>query len=642
MRILLVEDDESVAKVLKNLLSSEGYTVDAAHDGFLGWQLASASHYDLVILDVVLPNIGGLEFCRRLREQSYNMPVLLATALDSSDKKIDGLDAGADDYITKPFEPKELLARVRALLRRTQTSISLAFDWGKLRLEPHSRNVVYAENVLSLTPKEYSLLELFLRNSSQVFSRRAILDNLWSYSEAPGEETVTSHIKGLRRKLSAAGAPADFIETVYGVGYRLKPMAEAVCVQEDANKAAADRRQKTKVALATLWKSVKVHQVKRLNLLKTSLEALQTNQLSAQSRVSAYRAAHSLIGVLGIFGFKAASDLAIEIQDLLAGNLPIGPEDQEQLRSLIRKIEMQLNEAVQLSESTSNTNCIPLLVLMDSQLTLAPKMVSALWQKGLTVKIAPHIEALQNLLVASRSIQPQTVQAGSQEQAFVGVKESELKGILPDVVLLDFSVDKATAEEIAQLSDLIQQVPSLMVLTCSADGSLMTRAKASKLGNYPFLYNPNAAGIIAGIEILRSHAHQTSSKILAVDDDPKILAALRAQLEPQGFEIVTLNEPLDFWRSLQEAAPDLLLLDISMPEFDGLELCQIVRQAPDWNHLPIVFFTSHADARTKQAAFRAGADDLVEKSSHSAELSAHLCNQIKRSHLQQAISAIAS
>lgn len=629
MRILLVEDDESVAKVLQKLLSDERYTVDVAHDGFLGWQLASASHYDLVILDIVLPNLDGLAFCRRLRAQSYNMPVLLATALDSSDKKIDGLDAGADDYITKPFEPKELLARVRALLRRSKTSIALAFEWGELRLEPDSRNVVYGENKLGLTPKEYSLLELFLRNSAQVFSRRAILDNLWSYSEAPGEETVTSHIKGLRRKLTAAGAPADFVETVYGVGYRLKPLGEIAVVKGSEEKAIASRHQKTKVALATLWKSVKVHQVQRLSLLKKSLEQMKTSQLSYESRVSAYRATHSLIGVLGIFGFKAASELAIEVQDLLAGEEPIGLAAQTRLESLINQVETHLNQGVELSNSASGTSSIPLLVLVDSQLKLTPKMVSALWQKGLTVKIAPHVEALQKLLSASGSIQSDAPKA------------PDLKGILPDVVLLDFSLQAVDSEALKQLSDLIWQVPSLMVLICSEDGSLATRAKAAQIGSYPFLCSPSAADVMVGIEILRSHNQQTSSKILAVDDDPKVLAALRAHLEPQGFEIVTLNEPLDFWRSLQEATPDLLLLDISMPRFNGLELCQIVRQAPNWNHLPIVFFTSHTDAGMHTAALRAGANDLVEKSSTHSELSTHLCDQIKRSYLQQAIAAIA-
>ncbi|MGB3299848.1 MAG: response regulator [Phormidesmis sp.] len=673
MRILLVEDDESVAQVLQKLLSAEHYAVDVAGDGYLGWQLVSASHYDLVILDVVLPKLDGLAFCRQLREQSYNVPVLLVTALDSSDKKIDGLDAGADDYITKPFELKELLARVRALLRRSQTSISLVFEWGDLRLDPQGREVSYGTRELSLTPKEYALLELFLRNPSQVFSRRAILDSLWSYSEAPGEETVTSHIKGLRRKLSAAGASSDFVETVYGVGYRLNRAASGASTEPspkastEANTeasaeaslleaqvsavdqrlsaksvASADlgdspdtskRRQKmTQAALATLWKSVKPNQRERLELLKQMLQQLeastQDTQLLSETREAAYRAAHSLIGVLGIFGLKEASVLAQKIQDLLGGTSPIKAK-QAQLRSHINALETQLNQTVQLSEGTSDTPNTPLLVLADPQLKLIPKLVSALWGKGLTVKVSPHLDALQKLLSAAVSAQANQAPEGYQ-------------GVMPDIVLFSCSLQKdADSQQMKQLTALIHQVPSLMVLICSADGTLATRAKASQMGVCPFLFEPSVDGVVRGIEMLRSHPQQTSKKILAVDDDPEILAALRAQLEPQGFEITTLKEPLNFWQALQAASPDLLLLDISMPEFSGIDLCQIVRQAPAWNHLPIVFFTAHTDADTQQAAFRAGADDLVEKSLQGSSLLAHLFDQIKRSHLQQAINVIA-
>lgn len=662
MRILLVEDDESVAQVLQKLLSDEHYTVDVAGDGHAGWQLVSASHYDLVILDVVLPKLDGLAFCRQLREQSYSMPVLIVTALDSSDKKIDGLDAGADDYITKPFELKELLARVRALLRRSKTSISLVFEWGDLRLNPQSREVIYGARSLNLTPKEYALLELFLRNPSQVFSRRAILDSLWSYSEAPGEETVTSHIQGLRRKLLAVGASSDFVETVYGVGYRLNRAANGAsiglsaetsaeaslleskaCTVEqssratgvtsadvDANNNASKGRQKmTQAALATLWKSVKPHQRERLELLEQMLQQLEANQLSDETRDAAYRAAHSLIGVLGIFGLRDASALAREIQDLLAGRLPIKREEQAQLRSLIDALETQLDQAVQPSEGASDTLNTPLLVLVDPQLKLIPKLVNALWGKGLTVKVSPHLDALQKLFTAAASLQANQVPEGYQ-------------GIVPDIVLFNCSLQKdADSQQMTRLTALIRQVPSLIVLICSADGTLETRAKASQMGVCPFLFEPSLDGVVRGIERLRSHPQQTSNKILAVDDNPEILAALRNQLEPQGFELTTLKEPLNFWQALQAASPDLLLLDISMPDFSGLDLCQIVRQAPAWNHLPIVFFTSHTDADTQQAAFRAGANDLVEKSAQGSKLFTHLSTQIKRSHLQQAINAIA-
>ncbi|MGC1305730.1 MAG: response regulator [Phormidesmis sp.] len=650
MRILLVEDDESVAKVLQKVLSDEHYAVDVAHDGHIGWQFVSDSHYDLVILDVLLPNLDGLEFCRRLRDRAYDMPVLLVTALDSSHKKIAGLNAGADDYITKPFELEELLARVKALLRRVKTSIVLILEWGDLRLEPNSREVTYQENSLSLTPKEYALLELFLRNPSQVFSRRAILDNLWSYSEAPGEETVTSHIKGLRRKLSDAGAPTHFIETVYGVGYRLREQsavttAKASQAEKDEtaprldsqqeNLSALDlqaeriRRQKTHAALVTLWDSVKFQQIERIELLNQAMHQLSANQLSLEARKTAYRAAHSLTGVLGIFGIVSGSDLAREVQGLLKGESPITPDQQDQLRSLIDQLGETINQAIHTSQPPNKSFDVPLLVLIDPQLDLAPALISNLWGKRLIVKVAPHIAALQPLLTAfSRNRDQQSRQLAA-------------KSALPDVVLLNFSLKNTNPDQLAELSSLLQDMPSLMVLICSADGGLDSRRKAAQMGDYPFLDNPSAAEVVRGVEMLRSHPPHIPCKILAVDDDPQILSALSTYLEPQGFQIVTLNQPLAFWQTLKQANPDLLLLDISMPQFNGIELCQIVRQAPFWNHLPIVFFTSHADVLTQKAAFRAGANDVVEKSLPNSELSIHLHEQIKRSHLQQAIAVIA-
>ncbi|MEL6902799.1 MAG: response regulator, partial [Cyanobacteria bacterium J06606_4] len=183
-------------------------------------------------------------------------------------------------------------------------------------------------------------------------------------------------------------------------------------------------------------------------------------------------------------------------------------------------------------------------------------------------------------------------------------------------------------------------VPSLMAIVCSADGSLPSRVTALQLGNYPFLHNPDIGEIVNGIVQLRQSPQTPALKILVVDDDPEILAVLRTRLEPQGFQIATLNQPVAFWQTLQTVAPDLILLDISMPDFSGIELCKAVRQAPSWSHVPIVFFTSDADAQMQKRAFRAGADDLVEKSLPSSELLSHLYKQMKRSHLQQAIAAI--
>ncbi len=224
MRILLVEDDAQLAEALCEALTAHRYVVDVAHDGDAGWQQVVVLDYDLVLLDVTLPKIDGISLCRRLRTLGYTLPLLMLTARDTSSDKIAGLDAGADAYVVKPFNLQELLAQIRALLRRGQSSSQPALQWGGLHLNPCTYEVTYGNCFLRLTPKEFALLELLLRNGRRVLSRAALIEHLWSLQDPPEEDTVKAHIKGLRAKLKAAGA-ADLIETVHGLGYRLKQCA---------------------------------------------------------------------------------------------------------------------------------------------------------------------------------------------------------------------------------------------------------------------------------------------------------------------------------------------------------------------------------------------------------------------------------
>jgi DNA-binding response OmpR family regulator len=222
MRILLVEDDERITKALAEALMDHHYVVDVVHDGQMGWEFAESAAYDVIILDVMLPGLSGIQFCQRLRQQGKTTPVLMLTAKDTSADKVLGLDVGSDDYVIKPFDLQELLARVRALLRRGNSALPPVLEWGSLRLDPNSCEVTYAEKLLSLTPKEYGLLELFLRSPGRVLSREIILEHLWSFEDIPGDDTVKTHIKRLRQKLKIVGVPSTLIETVYGLGYRLK------------------------------------------------------------------------------------------------------------------------------------------------------------------------------------------------------------------------------------------------------------------------------------------------------------------------------------------------------------------------------------------------------------------------------------
>jgi DNA-binding response OmpR family regulator len=222
MRILLVEDEERITKALAEALMDHHYVVDVVHDGQMGWEFAESAAYDVIILDVMLPGLSGIQFCQRLRQQGKTTPVLMLTAKDTSADKVLGLDVGSDDYVIKPFDLQELLARVRALLRRGNSALPPVLEWGSLRLDPNSCEVTYAEKLLSLTPKEYGLLELFLRSPGRVLSREIILEHLWSFEDIPGDDTVKTHIKRLRQKLKIVGVPSTLIETVYGLGYRLK------------------------------------------------------------------------------------------------------------------------------------------------------------------------------------------------------------------------------------------------------------------------------------------------------------------------------------------------------------------------------------------------------------------------------------
>ena len=221
MRILLVEDDDRIAKPLAEGLKHEHHVVEIARDGTEGWEYAQGFKFDLILLDLMLPKLDGIELCKRLRQAKSQALILMLTARDTTDDKILGLDAGADDYLVKPFKLKELAARIRALSRRNHEFKPQILSYEELKLDPSTGEVNYQGNLLSLTPKEYLILEYFLRHPKQILTRSSILDRLWEFDNSSGEGTIKTHITNLRSKLKAAGSENNLIETVYGIGYRL-------------------------------------------------------------------------------------------------------------------------------------------------------------------------------------------------------------------------------------------------------------------------------------------------------------------------------------------------------------------------------------------------------------------------------------
>lgn len=222
MRILLVEDDDRIATPLCEDLRHQNYLVDWAEDGLSGLNHSQAVDYDLILLDLMLPKLDGISLCKRLRADGYSGFVLMLTAKDTTTDKVLGLDAGADDYLIKPFELEELSARIRALSRRPFQLQPQQLRAGQLSLCPTTHAVTHGATSLSLTPKEFLLLEHLMEHPGQVFTRAMLLDKLWELDRDSGEATIRTHLTNLRRKLKQAGCKTTLIETVYGVGYRLR------------------------------------------------------------------------------------------------------------------------------------------------------------------------------------------------------------------------------------------------------------------------------------------------------------------------------------------------------------------------------------------------------------------------------------
>ncbi len=386
MKILLVDDDDFLGDLLTRSLAAYHYVVDTVKDGEMGWTYGSTFDYDVIVLDIMLPKLDGISLCRRFRAEGYTTPILLLTAQASSTAKVNGLDAGADDYVVKPFDVAELSARIRALLRRSSVSPFPLLTWGDLLLNPSSCEVTYNAQPLTLTTKEYELLELFMRESQHVFSTDEILGRLWSSEEFPSGATVRSHIRRVRHKLVIAGAPPDFIATVHGRGYFLKAGGET---------------QQTTLS----------------NALQQDLKNRQT------------------------------------------------------------------------------------------------------------------INNLQAIALSQSSLQ-------------------------------------STSEQ--------------------------------------------------------------NTKVMIVDDDQYWLKTLPDLLKPWRFKITTLAEPQQFWTVLQSVNPDLLVLEVSLPDMNGFELCQALRRDPKWQRLPILFLSELTDQATQNHAFTLGADDYLCKPVMGIDLANRIRNRLQR------------
>ncbi len=587
MRILVVEDDPGIAFLLETILETHQYVVDVANDGQLGVDLSAAYEYDAILLDVTLPKKDGISVCREIRAQGNTVPILLLTSLDGPADRTRGLDAGADDYLGKPFDRDELLARIRALLRRSHAPSVPILSWGNLHLDPVSTTVTFGERLVPVTPKEYALLELFLRNSKRVFSCNAILEHLWSY-DSPSEDTIRTHIKGLRHKLKQVGAPSDFIETVYGIGYRLKPL---------------DPPKQT--LLNDTWEKFKGQVHEQVAVLEQLAVRFFNHDLQSDWQTLGKNIAHSLTGSLGTFGFSLSSELARQIEKLLGGNRDLTTEQGQLLLSLVTALREELDRPMAISDLHSfELDTVTDLLLVSADKDLDCHIQSLAADRGWSVQIVPTIAAARAQLHHQRTRS----------------------------ILLTAAVTEQTDEVLRLLVEVNKQVPFVPVIALTDADSL--DPALSQLGSLR-IYPTTIDDPIESIEQAIAEAESTQTHVLVVDDDLKILTILRALLIPWGFRITTLADSQKFWEVLPVVKPDLVILDVEMPIVSGLDLCQSIRNRSEWLDLPIIFLTAHTEPTIIQQVFATGADDFVTKPVIGPEIIARITNLMEHKQVQK-------
>ena len=625
MKILLVEDDTITVNLLTRALNSQSYNVNTAGDGETALQLARAYDYDLIVLDVLIPKLDGISLCRELRSSGCQMPILLLTALDSRSNLVQGLEAGADDYMVKPFNIEELMARIRALLRRGKAALSsTSLTWENLQVNPDTTEVSYAEKVLHLTPKEYHLLELFLRNPQRIFSRSAILDRIWSAGEFPQEEAVTAHIKGLRHKLKAAGMSVDLVETVYGLGYRLKSLPEDIENQKVAGETAEtasefsesilelnhdERRLKVLSVVAEIRAKLRANFIEKVAIFDRAIAQIQTRTLEEELRREAQAQAHKLVGSLGTLGLPQGSEVARKLEHLFKAQNVLKPGNAQKIEEFLDLLKQIFDRPPEPeSEVVAEVSQQRRILIVDDDILQSDRLKIAASGSGFEIEVA-----------------------NSPQAARIAISQQP-----PDAILLDLSFSRTQENGLTLLAELRTEKPDIPVMVFSGHNQLSDRIEVARLGASGFLHKSlPPADILKAVAQVLDQTGPAEAKVMVVDDDVHLLAALKMILQPWGLQVTTLDEPEKFWEVLETTCPDLLILDVEMPGYSGIELCLAVRNDLRWSKLPVLFLTAHSESETVRQMFVAGADDYVNKPIVEPELIARLMNRLERTQLRR-------
>jgi DNA-binding response OmpR family regulator len=608
MKILLVEDDRNLAVKLARDLSQHLYAVDIVEDGETGSIVASSGAYDLILLDIVLPKMDGISVCRQLRESKCNTPIILLTAKSAKADTIEGLNAGADDYAIKPYDLQELLARMNALLRRDRSAVVSTLNWGNLSLNPFLGEVACDEKKIALTPNEYRILELLLRNPQKVFDRATIIDRVWTFDEPPTDKAVTTHIKDLRSKLRQGGIIGDPIETVYGFGYRLAtpPTSEKTGGEKNIETTTDEPANLERVIA-----QYKTTFIEQLEILSEARTKLQQKSLELDLRHRAGREAHKMAGSLGIFGYPQGSRLARTIELLLEGNRPL------------ERLELS-----KLQESIDN---------LQEELTKEPLPI-----EGRKIPlIDAEVLVVDDDILLGRVLQIEGTAWGVQidvAAGFVAARE-KLAHNLPDAVLLSLQFPDIEDNGLAFLAELKHQFPALPVIFFTNSDELPVRLEASHLGATKFLNKSlPLTEIFHRLSQIILHDRVERSKVTLFTKDEGIARAIAQLLESWSIDASIIENVGEFWQVLSSIEPDLLVLDLEANDRnsldEGLELCRIVRQDAVLDRIQIIALTKIADPQAIQNIFAAGADDVLHKPVDYTVLVNRILSRLERNRLE--------
>ncbi|WP_308796220.1 response regulator [Tolypothrix sp. FACHB-123] len=441
------------------------------------------------------------------------------------------------------------------------------------------------------------MLELFLRNSQRVYSRSAIVDLLWGAEEDPPvANTIKSHIKSLRQKLKAAGGNYDFIETVYGVGYRLKLLC-----QEIEQEATQEQQQTLLTAVAQAREAFKAKVGSRIAVLEQVANTCRQGTLDAQLLQQAEQEAHKLVGSLGSFGFTEGSQLAEEIENLLEGKAFISLSQCLRLDKLVMQLQQELDKTpVELINSEPRQN---LLLVVSNDVEVVEPLVKEAATEGMEVKIVNHLAALGDAIASSN----------------------------PNAILLDLSVGDYTQDSLNFFKELSRRSPAIPTLVITDKNNFLERLEVARAGGCSFLQKSlPPQQILQAITQVIQPTQITGKRIMVVDDDPKVLTDIQKHLAPWGVKLNTLNDSRRFWEIFLEFSPDLLILDVDMADINGIDICQVVRNEPNFNLLPVLCLIDSLDANIVEQLFAVGADDCLSKPILGAKLINRIFNLLKR------------